>query len=102
MTSPAGQSEPVKDHTQAQYDIARSQSEPVEDLAFTIKKYLFSLSIAIFFFGCTNEKKRTHRHSNKRLISIVVDESFQKLFENQIYTFESIYPNAKIHAKFLL
>lgn len=34
-------------------------------------------------------------------VNIVVDESFQKLFDTQIYTFESIYPNAKIHAKYL-
>lgn len=34
-------------------------------------------------------------------VNIVVDESFQKLFDTQIYTFESIYTNAKIHVKYL-
>ena len=34
-------------------------------------------------------------------VNVVVDESFQKLFDNQVYTFESIYPNAKIHVKYL-
>jgi phosphate transport system substrate-binding protein len=34
-------------------------------------------------------------------VSIVVDESFQKLFDTQIFTFESIYHNAKVNAKYL-
>ena len=29
-------------------------------------------------------------------VNISVDESFQKLFDNQIYTFEAIYKNAKV------
>lgn len=34
-------------------------------------------------------------------VNIVVDESFQKLFDTQIYTFESIYQNAKVNASYL-
>ncbi|MBL7883808.1 MAG: substrate-binding domain-containing protein [Bacteroidia bacterium] len=34
-------------------------------------------------------------------VNIVVDESFARLFDTQIYTFESIYKNAKIFAKYL-
>jgi phosphate transport system substrate-binding protein len=34
-------------------------------------------------------------------VNIVVDESFQKLFDTQIYTFESIYKNAQIHVNYL-
>lgn len=34
-------------------------------------------------------------------VNVVVDESFQKLFDNQIYTFESIYKNAHIHVNYL-
>jgi|ERR1043165_1691556 phosphate transport system substrate-binding protein len=34
-------------------------------------------------------------------VSIVVDESFQKLFDTQIYTFQSIYENAKVNVDYL-
>lgn len=34
-------------------------------------------------------------------VNVVVDESFQKLFDTQIYTFESIYKNAKVHVDYL-
>lgn len=34
-------------------------------------------------------------------VNIVVDESFSKLFDNQAYTFEALYPNAKVHAAYL-
>lgn len=34
-------------------------------------------------------------------VNVVVDESFTKIFDTQIYTFEAIYKNAKIHAKYL-
>ncbi len=34
-------------------------------------------------------------------VNVVVDESFQKLFDNQVFTFEAIYKNAKIHVNYL-
>ena len=34
-------------------------------------------------------------------VNVVVDESFQKLFDTQIYTFESIYKNAHVHVNYL-
>ena len=34
-------------------------------------------------------------------VNVVVDESFQKLFDTQIYTFESIYKNAHVHVDYL-
>ena len=34
-------------------------------------------------------------------MNIVVDESFQKLFDTQIYTFESLYQRAKVNASYL-
>lgn len=33
-------------------------------------------------------------------VSITVDESYSLLFDTQIYTFEALYPNAKINARF--
>lgn len=34
-------------------------------------------------------------------VKIVVDEGYTRLFETQIYTFESLYENAKVHASYL-
>ena len=34
-------------------------------------------------------------------VNVVVDESFQQLFDTQIYTFQALYKNAKVHAKYL-
>lgn len=34
-------------------------------------------------------------------VKIVVDEAYTRLFEMQIYTFESLYQNAKVHATYL-
>ncbi len=34
-------------------------------------------------------------------VNVVVDESFQKLFDTQVYTFESIYKNAHVHVDYL-
>jgi len=33
-------------------------------------------------------------------VNISIDESYALLFDTQIYTFEALYPNAKIHARF--
>ncbi|MGZ4034368.1 MAG: PstS family phosphate ABC transporter substrate-binding protein [Bacteroidia bacterium] len=34
-------------------------------------------------------------------VNVVVDESFQQLFDTQIYTFQALYKNAKVNAKYL-
>ncbi len=67
-----------------------------------ISKYLFAIALFAFVLACssgtTNEPTDTPTSGE---VNIVVDESFQKLFDTQIYTFEAIYKNAKVHAKFL-
>lgn len=50
--------------------------------------------------GCSNPNEPTDTATSGE-VNIVVDESFQKLFDTQIYTFESIYENAKVHVKYL-
>lgn len=67
----------------------------------TFNKYLSAVLLATIIYGCGTEKNEPTDTPTSGVVNIVVDESFQQLFDNQIYTFESIYPNGKIHAKFL-
>jgi phosphate transport system substrate-binding protein len=64
-------------------------------------KYLVPCMVAGVLYCCGNSKPAPDDTPTSGKVKVVVDESFQKLFENQIYTFESIYPNAKINASFL-
>lgn len=56
--------------------------------------------IVLIVYSCSNPNKSTDTATSGE-VNIVVDESFQKLFDTQIFTFESIYKNAKVHAKYL-
>lgn len=66
-------------------------------------KYIFFLALTSFLYCCSGGPKSNEPTDTPTSgeVNIVVDESFQKLFDTQIYTFESIYHNAKIHAKYL-
>ena len=68
---------------------------------FQLSKYIIAVFVAAFFYACAEKKSEPTDTPTSGEVNIVVDESFQQLFSNQIYTFESIYPNAKIHAQFL-
>ncbi len=63
---------------------------------------LVSAVITTVFFACSgpNSNAPTDTTTSGE-VNIVVDESFQRLFDTQVYTFESIYKNAKIHASYL-
>lgn len=63
--------------------------------------YFFIITIAIFFYGCSSGKPEPTDTPTSGEVNIVVDESFQQLFDTQIYTFESFYQNAKVHALYL-
>ena len=68
-----------------------------------LNKYFFFSSILLFFYGCSggpaaNEPTDTPTSGE---VNIIVDESFQKLFDTQIYTFQSLYDKAKVHVKYL-
>jgi phosphate transport system substrate-binding protein len=61
------------------------------------------LALLPFLFSCqgnTVEEKYTDTPTSGD-VNIVVDESFQQLFDTQIYTFQSFNPDARIHAKYL-
>lgn len=65
-----------------------------------LNKYLLAGIVAIVFYGCTSKNEPTDTPTSGE-VNIVVDESFQQLFDTQIYTFESFYKNAKINAFYL-
>lgn len=69
----------------------------------TINKITFFTGLAaLVFYACggpaSNEPTDTPTSGE---VNIVVDESYTKLFETQIYTFESLYKYATIHSKYL-
>ncbi len=66
-------------------------------------KLVFSVLLTTFIYGCSvgagsDEPTDT---TTSGTVNVVVDESFQKLFDTQIFTFESLYPESNIHAKYL-
>jgi phosphate transport system substrate-binding protein len=65
-------------------------------------KHLVFLLTGLVLWACSgrNADEPTDTPTSGE-VKVVVDESFQKLFETQIYTFESIYPNAKVHAIYI-
>ena len=62
--------------------------------------YVFLIIIAVLFYSCSGKDGPTDTPTSGE-VSIVVDESFQQLFDNQIYTFESFYKNAKVNVLYL-
>ena len=65
-------------------------------------KFIFFIFLSVALGGCSeNGPKEPTDTTTSGEVNIVVDESYQKLFDEQIYTFESIYQNAKIHVKYL-
>ena len=67
-----------------------------------LNKFLFIAIISVLFYCCsgggTNEPTDT---ATSGTVNIIVDESFQQLFDTQIYTFHSLYPNAYVTAKYM-
>jgi phosphate transport system substrate-binding protein len=70
-----------------------------------MKKIVFGSFIISFtlFLGCSRgpEKPEPTDTPTSGEVNIVVDESFQKLFDSQIFTFEALYNNAKVHVNYL-
>ena len=71
---------------------------------FNIKNIILGsiITTGMVFYACSgNSNPEPTDTPTSGEVNVVVDESFQKLFDNQIYTFESIYKNAQIHVKYL-
>jgi phosphate transport system substrate-binding protein len=68
-----------------------------------LNKIVFAFVVSTLLYACSggpsnNEPTDTPTSGE---VNVVVDESFSQLFDTQIYTFESLYENAKVHAKYL-
>lgn len=68
-----------------------------------LKKYLKITPLLIIILGwaCSGGPKEPTDTPTSGEVNIVVDESFQQLFDTQIYTFHSLYTNAKVNALYL-
>jgi phosphate transport system substrate-binding protein len=68
-----------------------------------LNKYtVFSVLIALALTnGCSNAPDEPTDTPTSGEVNVVIDESFQQLFDTQIYTFHSFYQNAKINALYL-
>lgn len=65
-----------------------------------LRKLVLLAGIA-FFYACSNKINEPTDTTTSGEVNITVDESFKKIFKTQIYTFESIYPTAKINVNYL-
>lgn len=61
------------------------------------------LSLIIGLYSCdkTGKKAEPTDTPTSGEVNIAIDESYSLLFDTQIYTFESLYENAKVHARYL-
>lgn len=59
-------------------------------------KIIFIAIATILFSACGGKSNAPTDTPTSGEVKIIVDESFELLFKNQIFTFESIYKNAKI------
>lgn len=68
-------------------------------------KFIVIAVIGVLLLACSNNQPNGSPEPTDTPTSgevkVVVDESYTRLFEAQIYTFESIYDNAKVHATYL-
>lgn len=63
--------------------------------------YILVITLIAFLYSCSGGKNEPTDTPTSGEVNIVVDESFQQLFDTQIYTFESFYKNAKVHVLYL-
>lgn len=64
--------------------------------------YIVLIVLFALLYGCSGDSKNEPTDTpTSGEVNVVVDESFQKLFDTQIYTFESLYVAAKVHAQYL-
>jgi phosphate transport system substrate-binding protein len=85
--------------------------DKIGELHVTTKKLLLHMKTLILvsslfslflLAACSDNKKHEPTDTpTSGEVKIVVDESFQKLFDNQIFTFQSIYKHAKVHVDYL-
>ena len=63
--------------------------------------FFYIFFIGVILSGCATQPNEPSDTPTSGNVNVVVDESFQQLFDTEIYTFQSLYPNAKVNAKYL-
>jgi phosphate transport system substrate-binding protein len=67
-------------------------------------KFAALIVFALLLLACSNQpngKPEPTDTPTSGEVKVVIDESYYRLFETEIYTFESIYKNAKVYATYL-
>lgn len=75
----------------------------IHSILKNVLRFNFIWLLFLFLMACsgnTIEENYTDTPTSGD-VNVVVDESFQQLFDTQIYTFQSFNPDARIHAKYL-
>ena len=71
---------------------------------FPLKNYLniyIYIIITLTLYSCSGNSNEPTDTPTSGQVNIVVDESFQQLFDTEIYTFHSLYTNAKVNTLYL-
>ena len=68
---------------------------------FNRSNFIYFFCFLVLLSGCATQPNEPSDTPTSGEVNVVVDESFQQLFDTQIYTFQSLYPNAKVHAKYM-
>jgi len=68
---------------------------------FNRSNFIYFFCFTVLLSGCATQPNEPSDTPTSGEVNVVVDESFQQLFDTQIYTFQSLYPNAKVHAKYM-
>ena len=68
---------------------------------FNLNNFIYFFCFTVLLSGCATQPNEPTDTPTSGEVNVVVDESFQQLFDTQIYTFQSLYPNAKVHAKYM-
>lgn len=67
----------------------------------SLVKIIYTIALIVFLYSCQSGKSDPTDTPTAGKVNIVVDESFQQLFDTEIYTFQALYKNAKITAFYL-
>lgn len=70
-------------------------------VTYHLNIYLVIIISASIFYACSAGNHEASDTPTSGQVNIVVDESFQQLFDTEIYTFQSLYAKAKVNAMYL-
>jgi phosphate transport system substrate-binding protein len=69
-------------------------------ISYSLVTVVLSLLIGLYSCDKTGKKAEPTDTPTSGEVNIAIDESYSLLFDTQIYTFESLYKNATVHARY--